>query len=241
MGLLAEMLVRTYFELQQRPAYRRARAHQFRQTVRDVRNRRVCRARGSRRSRCHDGRAGASRPGRDGYHIDEAPIPRLSRPSPPRDRRHRRRRTSRCGTRTSRSASIFNGEIYNHVELRAELERRGHVFAAIIPTPKSWCTATRNGATACRRGSTACSPLRSTTGRRRLFLARDRFGEKPLYYAHRPGSFRLCQRADAPWPAIRIPTRSELRRRCRSSSPMAMIPAPNAFYAGAASCPAASV
>ncbi len=37
-----------------------------------------------------------------------------------------RRRCSRCRTRTAPSALVFNGEIYNHAELRPELERLGH-------------------------------------------------------------------------------------------------------------------
>jgi asparagine synthase (glutamine-hydrolysing) len=38
---------------------------------------------------------------------------------------------------------VFNGEIYNHADLRTELERRGHRF---------WCMAGRNGAKTCPYG-----------------------------------------------------------------------------------------
>jgi len=49
---------------------------------------------------------------------------------------------------------VFNGEIYNYRELRRELQAAGHVFFAVWDTQK-----------------------------RSLFLARDRLGKKPLYYA----------------------------------------------------------
>ena len=51
-----------------------------------------------------------------------------SRPSPARHHRHRAAATSRCGTRTARSRVVFNGEIYNHLELRESLIARGHRF-----------------------------------------------------------------------------------------------------------------
>jgi asparagine synthase (glutamine-hydrolysing) len=80
---------------------------------------------------------------------------------------------------------VFNGEIYNHEELRAELEARGHRFR------------TRTDTETILRGflewDTACfSRLRGmfavalwTASQKRLILARDRVGIKPLYIARR--------------------------------------------------------
>lgn len=82
---------------------------------------------------------------------------------------------------------IFNGEIYNHGALRQELERQGHMFRTdhsdtevLVHAYEQWgdlFPERLNGMFAF-----AIFDLR----RRRLLLARDRFGEKPLYYTSGP-------------------------------------------------------
>jgi asparagine synthase (glutamine-hydrolysing) len=82
---------------------------------------------------------------------------------------------------------VFNGEIYNHAELRRELEARGHRFVtradteAIVHAYEEWgldCAARLNGIFAF-----AIWDARA----RRLYLARDPYGVKPLYYADQDG------------------------------------------------------
>lgn len=77
----------------------------------------------------------------------------------------------------------FNGEIYNYLELRAELEARGHVFRTATDTEVLLHAFRAWGARALNRlnGMWAFAIWQPAT--RTLFMARDRFGVKPFYYA----------------------------------------------------------
>jgi asparagine synthase (glutamine-hydrolysing) len=79
----------------------------------------------------------------------------------------------------------FNGEIYNHLELRRELESRGHRFRSHADT-ETVLHAFLEWDTECfarLRGMFAIALW--TESRKRLVLARDRVGIKPLYIAQR--------------------------------------------------------
>src|SRR6476660_5425042 len=80
------------------------------------------------------------------------------------------------------TAIVFNGEIYNHREVRAELEGLGHRFRSNCDT-ETVLRAFLEWDTACfsrMRGMFAAAIW--SESRRRLVLARDRMGIKPLYY-----------------------------------------------------------
>jgi asparagine synthase (glutamine-hydrolysing) len=80
---------------------------------------------------------------------------------------------------------VFNGEIYNHLEIRAELEKLGHQFHTHCDT-ETVLHAFRQWDTACfqrLRGMFAIALWTNST--KRLVLARDRIGIKPLYIAHK--------------------------------------------------------
>jgi len=78
---------------------------------------------------------------------------------------------------------VFNGEIYNHAELRPELEARGHRYRTRSDTETILHLYEEEGERCVERlrGMFAFAVWDRT--RRRLLLARDRLGIKPLYYA----------------------------------------------------------
>lgn len=91
----------------------------------------------------------------------------------------------------------YNGEVFNAPQLRAKLEPAGHIFRThsdtetLVHAYEEW-------------GMDMVAQLRGMFAfalwdgrRRRLLLARDRFGIKPMYYAHSPGRF-ACASEIAP-------------------------------------------
>jgi asparagine synthase (glutamine-hydrolysing) len=81
----------------------------------------------------------------------------------------------------------YNGEVYNHEALRSELEAKGHRFRSRTDTEAILHLYEEEGPDAVLRLE-GMFALAIWDGRRReLFLARDRIGVKPLYYARLPG------------------------------------------------------
>ncbi|MDQ3686908.1 MAG: asparagine synthase (glutamine-hydrolyzing) [Acidobacteriota bacterium] len=78
---------------------------------------------------------------------------------------------------------VFNGEIYNYRELQPELERRGHRFQTNSDTEAIVHAYEEYGAACVEhlRGMFAFALWDARA--RKLFVARDRVGKKPLYYA----------------------------------------------------------
>lgn len=78
----------------------------------------------------------------------------------------------------------FNGAIYNHVELARELSGLGHRFVGRSDTEVLLHALTEWGSAALPRLNGMWAFAFWSPARRQLLLARDRFGVKPLYYAH---------------------------------------------------------
>lgn len=81
---------------------------------------------------------------------------------------------------------VYNGEIYNHVELRGELETLGHRFFSHSDTEVLLAAYRQWGASSLSRLNGMFAFAIVDRRRRYVFVARDRFGVKPLYYWRSP-------------------------------------------------------
>ncbi|HEY7075120.1 MAG TPA: asparagine synthase (glutamine-hydrolyzing) [Solirubrobacteraceae bacterium] len=83
----------------------------------------------------------------------------------------------------------YNGEVYNHEALRSELEAKGHVYRSRTDTETILHLYEEEGPRCVERLDGMFALAIWDARRRELFLARDRLGVKPLYYASLPGGF----------------------------------------------------
>ena len=95
---------------------------------------------------------------------------------------------------------VFNGEIYNYLELRAELSSCGHPFhtgsdtEVILAAYREW------GLSCLQRFNGMWAFVIWDSSTNHLFCARDRFGEKPFHYVHTPGKlFAFASEIKALW------------------------------------------
>ena len=132
----------------------------------------------------------------------------------------------------------FNGEIYNHLELRAELTAKGHRFQTdhcdtevLLHGYREW------GADLPRRLNGMWALAIHDACRAEIFLSRDRFGKKPLYYAHQGDSLAFASELTAlmahPLAQARID-----RAALMKYFALGFIPAPNSLYQGVKKLPA---
>ena len=86
----------------------------------------------------------------------------------------------------------FNGEIYNHTELREELRSRGHVFRTTSDTEVLLNLYSEQGPQMVRRLRGMFAFGIWDFKQEELFLCRDHFGIKPLYYSDDGKTFRFA-------------------------------------------------
>lgn len=91
----------------------------------------------------------------------------------------------------------FNGELYNFLELRRDAEALGETFASHCDTEVFLAGLRREGAYFLTRVDAMFAIAWYDATRRELLLARDPFGEKPLYYTEQHGVFAFASELHA--------------------------------------------
>ena len=131
----------------------------------------------------------------------------------------------------------FNGEIYNHLELRAELEALGHRFQTdhcdtevLLHGYREW------GAELPGRLSGMWAFALHDSLRREIFLSRDRFGKKPLYYHAGPALFAFASELTALMAYPEVSASLDLGA-LRKYFAYGFIPAPGSLYQSARKLP----
>ncbi|MGE4130478.1 MAG: asparagine synthase (glutamine-hydrolyzing) [Bdellovibrionales bacterium] len=97
----------------------------------------------------------------------------------------------------SRACVVFNGEIYNFKELRAELEASGETFTTTGDTEVLLRAVVRWGPQALNKLNGMFAFAIWFPHTRTLMLARDRFGVKPCYFINRPNKFAFASNTTA--------------------------------------------
>lgn len=88
-----------------------------------------------------------------------------------------------------RYAIVFNGEIYNYVELKKELEKKGIVFQTASDTEVLFRLLIQEGPAALNKLNGMWSFVLYDEVEKTLFMSRDRIGKKPLYYLQQNDQF----------------------------------------------------
>ena len=125
----------------------------------------------------------------------------------------------------------FNGEIYNHLELRSRLEAKGHVFRSRTDTEAVVHAYEEYGLDFARHLTGMFALAIWDARRRRLVLARDRLGLKPLYYAFDGTRLRFASEIKALLADPTLP-RSLNRQGLLDLLGYEFVPAPETLFAG---------
>jgi asparagine synthase (glutamine-hydrolysing) len=135
-------------------------------------------------------------------------------------------------------AVILNGELYNYREVRADLEKRGHSFRSASDTEILPHLYEEYGDNMMRELNGMFAFALWDSKRRRLLIARDRFGEKPLYWGvfDKTLLFASEPKVLLAHPAVRPSLNLQALRQYLSFD---YVPAPLSIYEGINKLPAA--
>src|SRR5919199_2275990 len=135
-------------------------------------------------------------------------------------------------------AVVLNGEIYNYRELRRELEARGHVFRSASDTEVLPHLYEEYGARMLEHLNGMFAFALWDARARRLLLARDPFGEKPLYWGVFGGQLLFASEPKVLLAHPSVRTRLDLAA-LRQYLAFDYVPAPRSIYEGIQKLPAA--
>lgn len=133
---------------------------------------------------------------------------------------------------------ILNGEIYNYRELRARLESRGHRFRSESDTEVLPHLYEEYGTRLVEHLNGMFAFALWDARRRRLFIARDRFGEKPLYWGIFDNTFLFASEPKVLLAHPSVQPRLNLNA-LRQYLSFDYVPAPLSIYEGISKLPAA--
>lgn len=135
-------------------------------------------------------------------------------------------------------AVVLNGEIYNYRELRADLEKRGHSFRSASDTEVLPHLYEEYGKEMVQHLNGMFAFALWDSRRQRLFIARDRFGEKPLYWGifNKTLLFASEPKVLLAHPSVRPSLNLQALRQYLSFD---YVPAPLSIYEGINKLPAA--
>jgi asparagine synthase (glutamine-hydrolysing) len=135
---------------------------------------------------------------------------------------------------------MMNGELYNYREIRAELETKGHKFVTQTDTEIVPHLYEEYGEAFVDHLNGMFAVSLWDTRKKKLILARDRFGEKPLYYGVFDGKLLYASEPKAllAHPAVTRELDLDAMRHYLSFD---YVPAPHSIYKGISKLPAAHV
>ncbi len=107
-------------------------------------------------------------------------------------------------------AITFNGEIFNYIELRNELIAKGHRFTSSSDTEVLLHLYQEEGERCVERLNGQWAFAIWDAPRQRLFLSRDRFGVRPLYYTRMDGEFLFASEIKALLTCPQVPCALDL-------------------------------